>query len=191
MKHKQFICTILLALLSWVFFPVTAGADSQDLVSQENGVGIKPLTVNSAMDVPTLTTSLSFNNSGRWAPEQVVMLDLLAYNLQDAQKFITDVKYNPKQLRLISVSRGTFCVEDQGFAEWNSGEIDNQNGLVTKIFGIRFQPFSGNTTTLMRLNFIVIDTGSGEISLVNPKIVNSRGIEQDFNFTPLPYQIEK
>jgi hypothetical protein len=155
-----------------------------------SGAGIKPLIVNGQMDIPVLKTRLGFDNPGRWVLGQVVNLDLVAYNLQDVQKFRTDVKYDPTQLKLVYVSRGTFLVENQGLAEWNSGVIDNQNGLAADIFGIRSLPFSGNIITLMRLNFVVIGTGSGQISLGDPKVVSPKGIERAFGFAPLQYQIE-
>jgi hypothetical protein len=146
--------------------------------------------VNGEIDIPVLKTRVGFDNPGRWVRGQVVNLDLFGYNLHEAQRFITDVKYDPKQLRLVYVSRGTFLVEAQKLAEWNSGVIDSQKGLVGNIYGIRSQPFSGNVVSLVRLNFIVIGPGNGQISLENPKIVSSRGIERAFGFTPLQYQIE-
>lgn len=138
----------------------------------------------------TLETRIGFNSPGRWFQGQVVSLDLYAYNLHDIRKFRMDVKYDPKQLRLVYVSRGTLLVEDQGLAQWNSGVIDNQKGLAANISGIRSQSFSGQETTLIRLNFIVIGTGSGQITLENPKIVSSNGIERAFDFSPLQYQIK-
>ncbi len=176
--------------IAWQIVPV-GNEKSGSFKILITGVGIEPLTVNGQLDIPALTPWIGFISSGRWVQGQVVNLDLFAYNLQDAQKFITDVKYNPKQLRLVYVSRGTFLVEDEGLAEWNSGEIDNKHGLASQIFGIRSQPFSGNAIALIRLNFIVIGAGSGQISLDDPKIVSSRGIERAFDFAPLRYQIEE
>lgn len=141
-------------------------------------------------EAPVLSPKLSFKSSGRWFPGQVVNLELYAYDLQDILKFRMDVKYNPGQLRLVYVSRGTFLVEGQGLAEWNNGVIDNQIGLAAKISGIRSQPFSGNETILIRLNFIVIEAGSGQITIENTKLISSKGIERDFDFTPLQYKIE-
>ncbi len=150
----------------------------------------KPLAVNDQMGTPNLTARLGFKSPGRWNPGQVVNLDLFAYDLQDIRKFRTDVKYNPKQLRLVHVSRGVFLVEGPGLAEWNSGAIDAQNGLVANISGIRNQSFSGKETALIRLDFIVIGVGSGQISLDNLKIISSNGVERAFDFTPLEYQIK-
>ena len=136
------------------------------------------------------TFRLGFNSQGSWFPGQVVSLDLHAYNLHDIRKFRMDVKYDPEQLELVYVSRGTLLVEDQGLAEWDSGMIDNQEGLAANISGIRSQSFSGRETTLIRLNFIVIGNGKGQITLENPKIVSSNGIERAFDFSPLQYQIK-
>lgn len=149
----------------------------------------KLLAANGQKDAPNLTTRLGFISPGRLFPGRVLNLDLFAYNLQDVLKFRMDVKYNPKQLKLVNVSRGAFLVEDQGLAEWNSGVIDAQKGLAADISGIRYQPFSGDETTLIRLNFIVIGPGKGRISLGNAKIVSSNGIERAFDFAPLEYEI--
>jgi hypothetical protein len=176
--------------VTWQIVP-TGNVKSGSFKILITGVGIKPLTVNGQMDIPALTTRLGFDSSVHWALGQVVNLDLFAYNLQDILKFRTDVKYDPKQLRLVYVSRGTFLVEEQGMAQWNSGVIDNQNGLAASIFGIRSHPFSGDAVTLMRLNFIVLSAGNGRISLENSKIVSSSGIERVFSFAPLSYQIEE
>ncbi len=167
MKHKIINYAMLLILIGCSAIPaVWAGSD--DLLSK-----------------------LGFQSSDNWFPGQVVIVDLFAYNLHDFRKFKMDVKYNPKQLKLVYVSRGTFLVEDQGLAEWNSGVIDNQNGVAANISGIRCQSFNGKETTLVGLNFIVIGTGSGQILLENPKMVTSNGIERAFDFTPLQYQIEQ
>ena len=170
MKKKLFNYAIILILIGCsIMSPV--GADSEDL--------------------PGLTAKLDFKSSGRWFPGQIVNLELFAYNLQDIRKFRMEVNYNPNQLRLIYVSRGTFLVEGQGLAEWNRGIIDNQKGLATKISGIRSQSFSGKETILIRLNFIVIGAGNGQITLNNPKLISSKGIERAFDFAPLQYKIEK
>lgn len=189
MKHRIINYAMLLILMGCSAIPAV-WADSEDkttIVLPE----FKPPTVNGQKDIPVLSTRLDFKSSGRWFQGQVVNLDLYAYNLQDARKFRMDLKYNPKQLKLVYVSRGAFLVEDQGLAEWNSGVIDNQKGLAANISGIRCQSFSGKETTLMRLNFIVIGAGNGQILLENPKIVSSNGIERVFDYTPLQFQVEQ
>jgi hypothetical protein len=140
---------------------------------------------------PVLAPKLCFKSTGRWFPGQIVNLELFAYDLDDILKFRMDVKYNPGHLKLVYVSRGTFLVEGQGLAEWNNGVIDNQKGLAAKIAGIRSQSFSGKETILIRLNFVVIGAGNGQITLEKSKIINSRGIERAFDFVPLLYKIEK
>lgn len=169
MKHKILNYTILTILIGSLTIPVI-WADSEE--------------------PPVLTPKLSFKSSGRWFPGQIVNLELFAYDLLDILKFRMDVKYNPGQLRLVYVSRGTFLVEGEGLAEWNSGFIDNQKGLAAKISGIRCQSFSGKETILIRLNFIVIEAGSGQITVENPKLISSKGIERAFDFTPLQFKIE-
>lgn len=186
MKRKIIDYTMLLLLIGCSTMAVRADSEAD-----ANPVtDLKPPIVINHNEAPVLKTRLGFKSSGRWFSGQVVNLDLFAYNLQDILKFRMDVKYNPEHLRLVYVSRGAFLVEEQGLAEWNGGVIDNQNGRVVNISGIRSRPFSGNETTLIRLNFIVIGAGSGEISLDNPKIVSSNGIERDFDFTPLQYLID-
>ncbi len=155
------------------------------------GSGIAPLTVNGQIDIPSITAWLGFTDPGPLTPGQVVMLDLRADHLQDVQKFSAGVKYDPQQLRLIYVSRGAFLVEDREFGKWSGGTTDPDHGLVTDIFGIRSQPYSGPAVSLFRLNFLVIGSGNGQIELVNAQLVSSKGIERDFDFAPLQYQIEK
>jgi hypothetical protein len=155
------------------------------------GTGIKPITLNGKLDIPLLSSKLNFVGPDKWVIGQIVNLDLYAYNLQDAKKFSTNVKFDPNQLRLVYVSRGTFLVEDEGLAEWNSGVIDNQNGLTNNISGSRTKPFKGNEITLLRLNFIVIGSGAGQVELDNLKILNASDTELTCDFTPLKYQIEE
>jgi len=155
------------------------------------GTGIKPITVNGKLDIPLLSAKLNFVGPEKWVPGQIVNLDLVAFNLQDTSKFITNVKFDSKQLRLVYVSRGTILVEDGGLAEWKSGVIDNQHGLVSNISGIRSKPFSGNEITLIRLNFIVIGPGAGQVELDNLKVLNAGDTQLACDFTPLKYQIEE
>ncbi len=196
MKHKTINFAILLILIGCSVITAVS-ADFEDKTKSDNfkifnsGVDFKPLTMNGQMDIPVLTTRLGFGSPGRWFQGQVVNLDLFAYNLNDIQRFRTDVKYDPEQLRLVYVSRGTFLVEEQDLAEWNRGVIDNQKGLAVNISGIRSKSFSGNEITLMRLNFIVIGSGNGLITLENPRIVSSGGIERTFDFAPLQFEIEQ
>ena len=187
MKRKIINYALLLFLLG----ASTIGVVWAGAIDKTNGIPpeFKPFAANGQKDTANLTSCLGFKSPGRWFPGRVVNLDLRAYDLQDIRKFRMDVKYNPEQLRLVHVSRGAFLVEDQGLADWNSGVIDAQQGLVTNISGIRRQPFSGGETTLIRLDFIVIGAGKGRISLENTKMVSSNGIERAFNFAPLEYEI--
>lgn len=169
MKHKMLNYAILTILIGSLAIPVI-WADFEDL--------------------PVLPSKLSFKSSGRWFPGQIINLELFAYGLLDILKFRMDVKYDPGQLRLVYVSRGTFLVEGHGLADWNNGVIDDQIGLAAKISGIRSQSFSGKETILIRLNFIVLEAGSGQITIKNPKLISSKGIERAFDFTPLQYKIE-
>jgi hypothetical protein len=156
-----------------------------------NGTGIKPVTVNGNWEIPLLSSRLTFNSSDRWVRGHVVSLSLFAYNLQDASKFVTNVRFNPEQLKLVYISRGAFLVEDERLAEWNSGIIDMHNGLVSNINGTRTKPFSGNEITMIRLNFIVIGTGTGRVELEDPKVLNSKGNELSYEFIPIQYRIEE
>lgn len=197
MKHQIINDAMLLILIGCLAIPaVWAGYEDKTTVALPTSIpgvaqsnGLNEDDTGFQVKVSE-ATRLGFKSTGRWFLGQVVNLDLYAYNLQDLRKFRLDVKYNPQQLRLIHVSRGLFLVEDQDLAEWKSGVINNQNGLAADIFGIRNQSFSGKETTLLRLNFIVTDAGSGTVTLENPKIVSSNGIERAFNFTPLEYRIE-
>lgn len=196
MKHKIIIYAILLILTGGsTLGPVWADPEENtNIVLSKSIQGVtKPNGLSKdGAGFPTKVSGgarLAFKNPGRWFPGRVVNLDLFAYNLQDVLKFRMDVKYDPQQLKLVNVSRGAFLVEDQGLARWNRGVIDAQKGLAAEVSGIRYQPFSGDETTLIRLNFIVIGPGKGRISLENTKVVSSNGIERAFDFTPLEYEI--
>jgi hypothetical protein len=104
---------------------------------------------------------------------------------------MTNVRYNPQQLRLVYISRGSFLVEEQGLSGWDSGIIDNQKGLASNIIGTRSNQFSGNEITLFRLNFVVVGTGTGQVELENLKVLSSKGNELPCNITPLKYSIEE
>jgi hypothetical protein len=176
--------------VSWRIIP-TGDFKTGSFKVMITGTGIKPFTVNGELDIPLLSSKISFSGPDKLVLGQVINLNLYAYNLQDASKFSTNVKFDPKQLRLVYVSRGTFLVEDEGLAQWNSGTIDNQNGLVSNIGGIRSKPFNGNEITLIRLNFIVIGTGAGQVALDNLKLLNSKENELACDFAPIKYQIEE
>jgi hypothetical protein len=156
-----------------------------------NGTGVKPVIVDAQLAIPMLTAKLSFDSPDKWVSGHVVGLTLFAYNLPDTSKFSVNVRFNPKQLKLVYISRGTFLVEDDRLAAWNSGTIDNQNGRATDISGTRTGPLRSNEITLLRLNFIVIGTGTGQVELENPKVLNSNGNELTCEFTPLQYGIKE
>ncbi len=155
------------------------------------GTGFKPVTLDARMDIPQLSAKLSFNTTDRWKVGNVVGLNLYAYNLKNPGQFKVNIQYNPAQLKLVYISRGTFLVEEGNLSEWHSGVIDNQNGRVTGIGGTRNGTLQNNEVTLFRLNFIVVGTGTGEVDVENLKVLNSNGNELHCEFTPLQYRIEE
>lgn len=189
MKHKiiNYVILLILAGCSYIVSVWAGSTDKSAIIPPY----FKQRSMDDEMELPALTTRLGFKSRGRWFTGQVVNLDLYAYDMNDIRKFRMDLRYNPQQLKLVNVSRGDFLVEDQGLSEWNSGDIDEQNGLAANISGIRNQSFSGKETILIRLDFIVIGSGNGRIMLENSKIVSSNGIERTFAYTPLQYQIEQ
>lgn len=175
---------------TWRLIPSGDGTTGQFKIII-NGTGFKPVTLDSKLDIPQLTAKLSFNSSDEWKVGHVVGLNLFAYNLKNPGQFHATIKYNPEQLKLVYISRGTFLVENDHLSEWQSGVIDYQNGRVTGITGTRTGPLQSNEVTLFRLNFIVIGNGNGEVDLENIKILNASGNELNCEFTPLKYQIEE
>ncbi len=155
------------------------------------GTGFKPVTLDARMDIPQLSAKLSFNTTDQWKVGNVVGLNLYAYNLKNPGQFTANIQYNPSQLKLVYISRGTFLVEEGDLSEWHSGVIDNQNGRVTGIGGTRTGTLQNNEVTLFRLNFIVVGTGTGEVDVENLKVLNSNGNELHCEFTPLQYRIEE
>lgn len=155
------------------------------------GTGFKPVTLDARMDIPQLSAKLSFNTTDQWKVGNVVGLNLYAYNLKNPGRFTTNIQYNPAQLKLVYVSRGTFLVEEGNLSEWHSGAIDDQNGRVTGIGGTRTGTLQNNEVTLFRLNFIVVGTGTGQVDVENLKVFNSNGNELHCEFTPLQYRIEE
>lgn len=155
------------------------------------GTGFKPVTLDARMDIPQLSAKLSFNTTDQWKVGNVVGLNLYAYNLKNPGQFNANIQYNPAQLKLVYISRGTFLVEEGNLTEWHSGVIDNQNGRVTGIGGTRTGTLQNNEVTLFRLNFIVVGTGTGEVDVENLKVLNSNGNELHCEITPLQYRIEE
>ena len=155
------------------------------------GTNIKPVTLNAQLEVPVLTAKLSFAGPDNWTIGHVVELSLCAYNLHDPGKFNANVIFDPKQLKLVYISRGTFLVEDNELAQWQSGLIDNEAGRAAEVGGTRTKPLSSDEVTLFRLNFIVIGTGTGKVDLENLKFLNTDGNEFHCEFIPFQYTIKE
>ncbi|MGE5583284.1 MAG: hypothetical protein ACM3X9_12220 [Bacillota bacterium] len=156
-----------------------------------SGNEIKPVTVDGRLEVPLLAANLNFSTPEQIVAGRVVYVDLFAHNLPKAVKFSLNVKYNPAQLRLVYISRGTFLVEGDKLSQWDSGTIDNQSGTAMQINGSRVQPYDGNEATLIRLNFLVTGTGEGGIDLDNLKVYDANGNEITCTFSTYKYQIKE
>lgn len=175
--------------VGWLVEPLT-GATRGEFRVTISGANIKPLEFPGEFIIPTPPVKIGFTDPGVLRPGRIFNCDIYALNLTDAVKFTLDVKYNPKQLRLVYVSRGTFLVEGEDLAYWSSGQIDNEAGTVKGIYGIRETPFSGDRTVLARLNFLVVGAGTGEIEIENLKLIDSKEGEISFGQNNVDYQIE-
>ncbi|HOJ76538.1 MAG TPA: cohesin domain-containing protein [Bacillota bacterium] len=174
----------------WNIMPVI-GAKTGEFKVVISGSNLIPLEIPGEITIPALPATLNFSVPEKLQVGQVFNCDLIAHNLYNAKDFIADIKYDREQLRLVHVSRGTMLVEDGQLSIWSSGTIVSKMGIVQEIFGKRFQPYTGETTTLVRLNFVVIGPGEGTIQLERLKIINSEGESIPYKFNPLRYKIEE
>ncbi len=175
--------------VNWQIEPITGAAKGEYKVII-SGANTKQMTFPGGFLIPVPTVKVGFTDPGTLRPGQVFNCDLYALNLMGAKKFSVDVKYNPEQLRLVYISRGTFLVEDGDLAYWSSGQMDNAAGVVKQIYGIRETPFNGEETVLARLNFLVIGNGTGRIEAENLVMINSDEAEIAFGLNKVEYQIE-
>ncbi|MGE5606919.1 MAG: hypothetical protein ACM3YE_14680 [Bacteroidota bacterium] len=175
--------------VNWQVEPLN-GVTKGEFSVTVSGSNTKQLTFKDAFMIPVPTAKVGFTDPGTLRPGQIFNCDLYAFNLTGAKKFSLDVKYDPEQLRLVYISRGTFLVEGQELAYWSSGQIDHESGLVKQIYGIRETPFNGEETVLARLNFLVIGGGTGRIEAENLVIIDSGEGEVPFSLNKLEYKIE-
>jgi hypothetical protein len=175
--------------VTWMVAPQPQAKDGAFKITV-TGANTEPLEVPGEIVIPNLTSNLSFSNPGPLKIGQVFYLDLNAFNLADAQEFSLDIKYDPSQLRLVYISRGTFGVEADGqLSNWSSGTIDKKEGKVVKITGIRRSPLSWIQTTLARLNFVAVGPGEGVVAIKRLVLRNSKGNAIPYQLTPQKYQI--
>lgn len=175
--------------INWLVQPLTEATIGEFKVII-SGSNTKQLTFEDALIIPAPTVKVGFSDPGTLRPGQILNCDLYALNLSGAKKFSFDVKYNPEQLRLVYISRGTFLVEGQDLAYWSSGQIQHDSGIAKQIYGIRNTPFNGEETVLARLNFLVIGDGTGQIEIENLVIIDSDEGEIPFSLNKLEYIIE-
>lgn len=175
--------------VNWQVESLTGATIGEFLVTI-SGSNVKQLTFKDEFPIPVPTVKVGFTDPGTLRPGQIFNCDLYAFNLTGAKKFSLDVKYDPGQLRLVYISRGTFLVEGQELAYWSSGQIDHDSGLAKQIYGIRNTPFTGDETVLARLNFLVIGEGTGRIEAENLVIIDSDEGEISFSLDELEYKIE-
>jgi hypothetical protein len=153
------------------------------------GLNTMPLVIPGEIAVPTLPASISFANPGRIGKGQVFSLIMEAYNLYNAKDFSLNLRYDPEQLRLVYVSRGTFLVENERLFDWSSGNCNYVKGLVRDISGCRAISFNGDKTSLVQLNFMAVGEGKGVIRVDKLVIHDSYGKEIPYEITPVKYQI--
>lgn len=175
--------------VNWQVEPL-AGANQGKFKLAVSGTNTKQLIFPGEFLIPAPGVKVGFTDPGTLRPGQVFNCDLYAVNLMGAKKFTLDVKYNPEQLRLVYISRGTFLVEGQDLAYWSSGQIDNDSGRAKLIYGIRETSFNGEDTVLARLNFVVIGNGNGQIEAENLVIIDSEEREISFGLDNIEYKIE-
>lgn len=176
--------------LTWQLAPL-GGFKTGKFKVTISGDEITPLVIPGEFAIPALPTKVVVTGPDKLVVGQVFSMDLIAYNLKDAQQFTLNIKYNSQQLRLVSISRGTFLVEGNTLSRWGSGTSDNYAGLVNGINGIRTRPFSDEKTVLLSLNFRVTSTGTGQVEVNNLKITDFHDRNTPCDLVPGIYQIEE
>ncbi|MCL6588888.1 MAG: cohesin domain-containing protein [Firmicutes bacterium] len=174
---------------TWLMTPVP-GFKTGKLNVIISGNGITPVSLTGELVIPQLSSQFAFAALGKAKLNRPFCLELMGYNLTDISKFRVNVKYDTQQLRLISVSRGTFAVEGKSLAPWSGGIIDYLAGRVTDINCARKSPYSGESVSLLRLNFIAIGSGEGQVKIENLTILDSKGTELSHIYFSTKYQIE-
>ncbi len=176
--------------VGWQLIP-TGNATSGQLKAEITGNGLQPQWLTAEAVIPVLPVQLRLAGPEKLVPGQVYMVDVVAYNLKDVSKFKLNLNYNPQQLRLINVSRGTFLVEGDGLASWSPGTVDYQAGTVTGVNGVRDQPFAGSETTLARFNFIVSSqaAGPGQVGASECSLYNGSGQPVPAKLSSVQYQV--
>jgi hypothetical protein len=175
---------------TWQITPLN-GFKTGKLNVMISGNGITPVSLTGEIAIPKLTCQIAFAVPGKIKRNRPFYLELMAYNLTDISKFRVNLKYDPGQLQLIYVSRGTFSVEGKSLGPWSGGVIDHLAGKVTNINGSRKNPFSGEIVSLLRLNFIAIGSGEGQVRLENLTLFDSKGTELSHIYTDTKYRIEE
>lgn len=174
--------------ISWMLTPQRQANSGRFKISVR-GSNVLPLDIPGVVTIPALPANLSFSNPGTLRIGQLFSVTLDAANLDAACEFVMDLKYNPDQLRLISVSRGTFLVEDQKLSAWSKGMSLPKEGKVAAVTGRRNQPFTGETTTLVRLNFMAIGPGDTTVEVSQLTLRDAKGKKLPYQFKPVKYQI--
>jgi hypothetical protein len=154
------------------------------------GANTIPLEIPGEVAFPDLTPNLCFSDPGPLQIGQIFYLDLNAYNLSEIQEFSMDIQYDPARLRLVYISRGTFGVEADGqLSDWSNGAINDKKGKVTLITGKRSFPVNWAQTTLARLNFVTLGSGTATVNITKMVLKDAQGKEVPYQFTPFKYQI--
>ncbi|HYH04368.1 MAG TPA: cohesin domain-containing protein, partial [Bacillota bacterium] len=174
--------------ITWMLNPQRQAKNGKFKLSV-TGSNILALDIPGEVTIPALSAGISFSNPGTLRLGQVFSLNLEAANLYEVQDFVTNIKYDPKQLRLVYISRGTFLVEDEQLSFWSNGVHKYQEGRVEAITGKRSQPFNGVTTTLVRLNFMAVGSGEGAVQVENLALHDKQGNKLPYQITPIKYQI--
>lgn len=175
--------------VSWKVRPVRGFKTGEFKVRLE-GPNIALMDIPGKIAIPRLPFVLEFNQPQQLQQGQVFSVDLVAYNLYDAARFELDVKYDPSLLRLVYVSRGTMLVEEEVLSPWYNGVIDSNKGLLKDVQGSRSTVFSGQKSTLCRLDFVALAEGEGILELPKIKVFDLEGKELPNEFSPVKYKIE-
>ena len=103
-------------------------------------------------------------------------LHLNVENVSDLGGWQADIAFNPAVLRADKVSKGDFLTEDDEPSFFDAGTINNKTGKITGLKSVRISEDKiGRQGILLTVEFTVIGSGNGQLTLDNFQVGARRG----------------
>ena len=174
----------------WQITPLS-GATSGKFKLVLIGEGVAPLTIPGKIVFPVIPVFLRVNAAEHLLMGEVYTCEIELHQGGEISQFDLNLKYDPKQLKLVNLSRGDFLIEDESFLPWSAGKVDPMQGIITRVSGSRKKAAAEEVISLVRLNFMVIGSGEGAVSLTDFKLLDAQGKEIASEFVPIKYSFEE